>query len=98
MVPLVLYRLYRRFAVRSHEQERWGFRVIGFTTVTGWGVYPLGYLLTLTSLDLNYIHLAFSVADIFNKVGVAVVAYLVGKRLLDERLEEQALMPGHAVA
>jgi len=98
VVPLVLYRLYRRFVARGHEQERWGFRFIGFTTVTSWGVYPLGYLLTLTSLDLNYIHLAFSVADIFNKVGVAIVVYLVGKRLLDERLEEQAVQPGYTVA
>lgn len=98
VVPLVLYRLYQRFAARGHEQERWGFRFIAFTTVTSWGVYPLGYLLTLTNIDLNYIHLSFTVADIFNKAGVAIAAYLVGKRLLDERLSEKAVQPGYAVS
>jgi sensory rhodopsin len=97
VVPFVLYRLYQRFAARGDEQERWGFRFIGFTTVTSWGVYPLGYLLTLTNIDLNYIHLAFSVADIFNKTGVAIVAYLVSKRLLDARLDERKILDGHTV-
>lgn len=97
VVPFGLLGLYRRFAARGDEQERWGFRFIAYTTVTTWGVYPIGYLLTLTSLDLNYIHLAFSLADIFNKVGVAIVAYLVGKRLLDARLDEQKVLDGHYV-
>lgn len=98
VVPFVLYRLYQRFEARGDEQERWGFRFIGFTTVTSWGVYPLGYLLTLTNIDLNYIHLAFSVADIFNKTGVAIVAYLVSKRLLDARLDERKILDGHTVS
>ena len=65
--------------------------------MTTWGVYPIGYMLTLTSIDLNYIHIGFSIADIFNKVGVAIVAYLVGKHLIDERLDEKTVMPGHEV-
>ncbi|RZK13286.1 MAG: hypothetical protein EOO56_27500, partial [Hymenobacter sp.] len=44
----VLYGLYKRFASRGNDLERWGFRVIGYTTVTTWGVYPLGYMLTMT--------------------------------------------------
>ncbi|TVT40716.1 hypothetical protein FNT36_14750 [Hymenobacter setariae] len=97
VVPFVLYGLYKRFGARSHEQERWGFRFMAYTTVTSWGVYPLGYLLTLTSVNLNYIHLAFSLADIFNKTGVAIVAYLVSKRLLDERLDEKKIIDGYSV-
>ena len=97
VVPFVLYGLYKRFAERGNEHERWGFRFMAFTTVTAWGVYPLGYMLTLTSINLNYIHLAFSIADVFNKVGVAIVAYLVGKHIMDERLDEKAIMPGHEV-
>jgi sensory rhodopsin len=97
VVPFILYGLYKRFAARGHEQERWGFRFMAFTTVTSWGVYPLGYLLTLTNIDLNYIHIAFSIADIFNKTGVAIVAYLVSKRLLDERLDEKKILDGYTV-
>jgi sensory rhodopsin len=97
VVPVILYRLYKRFAERGNEHERWGYRFMAFTTVTSWGVYPLGYLLTLTSINLNYIHIAFSVADIFNKTGVAIVAYLVGKHIMDERLDEREVLPGHEV-
>lgn len=46
----------------------------------------------ITRLDLNYIHLSFSVADVFNKVGVTAVAFLAGNRLLnehDERVNER---------
>lgn len=98
VVPFILYSLYKRFAERGNEHERWGFRFMAFTTVTTWGVYPLGYMLTLTNIDLNYIHLSFSIADVFNKVGVAMVAYLVGKRILDERLDEKTVVPGYEVA
>lgn len=97
VVPYVLYQLYKRFEARGKDQERRAFRFIAYTTVTGWGVYPIGYMLTLTSLNLNYIHLAFSIADIFNKVGVAIVAYLVGKDLLDERLDETKVQDGYTV-
>jgi len=95
---VVLYGLYKKFAERANDTERWGFKFIGITTVTTWGVYPLGYMLTMTSIDLNYIHIAFSVFDVFNKVGVSVVAYLVGKRLLDERLNEKKVLDGYATA
>jgi len=54
-------------------------------------------MLTMTNLDLNYIHLAFSVFDIIIKTGVAIIAYLVAKNLLDERLDEKAILPGYQV-
>ena len=97
VVPFTLRGLYRRYAERCNEHERWGFRFLAYTTVTTWGVYPLGYMLTLTTIDLNYIHLSFSIADIFNKVGVAIVAYLVGKHIIDERLDEKKVLDGHEV-
>ena len=97
VVVFVLYGLYKRFASKGNDLERWGFRVIGYSTVTTWGVYPLGYMLTLTNIDLNYVHLAFSIADIINKVGVAIVAYIVAKDLLDERLDEKKVLDGYTV-
>lgn len=97
VVVVVLYGLYKRFAARGNDRERWGFRAIGITTVTTWGVYPLGYMLTLTSIDLNYIHIAFSVFDIINKVGVSLIAYLVSKELLDDRLNEKKILDGYSV-
>jgi len=97
VVLLVLYRLYKRFAARGNDRERWGFRAIGYTTLTTWGVYPIGYMLTLTSIDLNYVHIAFSIFDIINKVGVSLIAYLVAKELLDDRLDEKKILDGYSV-
>ncbi|NML66289.1 bacteriorhodopsin [Hymenobacter sp. RP-2-7] len=99
VVALVaLFGLYKRFRERGSAVENWGFRFIGITAVTTWGVYPLGYMLTMTSIDLNYIHLTFSVFDVFNKVGISVVAYLVGKQMLDERLNEKKVLDGYTTA
>ena len=99
VVALVLLRgLYQRFKERGTERERWGFRFIGITALTTWGVYPLGYLLTMTNIDLNYIHLTFSVFDVFNKVGISVVAYLVAKEALDERLDTRKVLDGYTTA
>ena len=95
---VALYGLYKKFAARANDTERWGFKIIGLSTVTTWGIYPLGYMLTMTSLDLNYIHISFSIFDVINKVGISVVAYLVGKRLLDERLGEKKVLDGYATA
>ena len=93
----LLYGLYKRFAKQGNDLERWGFRLIGYSTVTTWGIYPVGYLLTLTSIDLNYVHLGFSIFDVINKVGVAIIAYTVGKGLLDERLDEKKVLDGYTV-
>jgi len=97
VVVITLYGLYKRFAERGNDTERWGFRAIGYTTLTTWGVYPVGYMLTLTSIDLNYVHIAFSVFDIINKVGVSLIAYLVAKELLDARLNEKKIIDGYTV-
>ncbi len=91
--------LYTRFKERGNDLERWGFRFIGITAVTTWGVYPIGYLLTmLPGFDLNYVHIAFSVFDVFNKVGISVVAYLVAKDLLDQRLDQRKVLDGYTSA
>jgi sensory rhodopsin len=99
VIALVTLRgLYQRFKERGSDLERWGFRFIGITAVTTWGVYPIGYLLTMTSLNLNYVHIAFSVFDVFNKVGISVVAYLVAKDLLDQRLDPRKVLDGYTTA
>ncbi len=57
-------------------------------TVTLWGVYPLGYMAIAFFPDLNpdWVHISFSVADVINKVGVGVVAYIAGSQILQQRI------------
>lgn len=52
----------------------------------------------MTNLNLNWIHISFTVADIVNKVGVAAVTYLATKYLIEERLNEKAVLLGHQIS
>jgi len=97
IIPFILLRLWKRFKDRAKEPERRAYKWMALTTVTTWGVYPVGYLLTMTDLNLNWIHISFTIADVINKVGVAAVVYLAAKKLLEERVPEEAVLPGHQV-
>ncbi|MBW3128587.1 bacteriorhodopsin [Hymenobacter profundi] len=97
VVPFVLYRLWNRFKDQAKPIERKSFKIIALSTVTTWGVYPLGYVLSVLDIDMNWIHLSFSVADIINKVGLSVVVYLAGKTLLDERVPKEATQPAYQI-
>ncbi|QNE40018.1 hypothetical protein F1C16_10835 [Hymenobacter sp. NBH84] len=97
VVPFVLYRLWNRFKDQAKPIERKSFKIIALSTVTTWGVYPLGYVLSVLDIDMNWIHLSFSVADIINKVGLSVVVYLAGKTLLDERVPMEATQPAYQI-
>ncbi|MBO3270652.1 bacteriorhodopsin [Hymenobacter defluvii] len=97
VVPFVLYRLWNRFKDQAKPIERKSFKIIALSTVTTWGVYPLGYVLSVLDTDMNWIHLSFSVADIINKVGLSVVVYLAGKTLLDERVPKEATQPAYQI-
>lgn len=62
VIPIILFRYWRKFAQREHilPEERRAYRLMALTTVTFWGVYPIGYILTVTGMNLNWIHIAFS--------------------------------------
>lgn len=99
IIPIVLYRLYRKFAHQGEHEERLAFRLMALTTVTFWGVYPLGYMATYLFPDMNFnwIHIAFTIADIINKVGVGAIAYMAAKKVLERRVPEDAVMGAHIV-
>lgn len=99
VIPVVLWRLWHRFRAHARPVEQRAFRLMALTTVTTWGVYPIGYILTVfDGFDLNWIHLAFSVADVVNKVGVGTVAYLAAKKLAEQRVPQEATLPYHQVS
>jgi sensory rhodopsin len=82
VIPITLYKFWKQFASRTLPQEQWAFRLMALTTVTFWGVYPIGYILTVLSIDTNWLHIAFSLADLINKVGVGLIAYWAGKNTI----------------
>ncbi len=94
VIPYVLFvRLGPRYGGQSDDESGHAFRLMALTTVTTWGVYPLGYLVPalFPSADLNWVHLAYTVADIVNKVGVGIVAYMAGVEELDRRVPKEAV-------
>ena len=94
VIPYVLFfRLGPRYGGKSDDESGHAFRVMALSTVTLWGVYPLGYLVPalFKHADLNWVHVAFSVADVVNKIGVGVVAYMAGAEELARRVPPEAV-------
>lgn len=99
IIPIILYNLWKRFENRAEPEERSAYKIMALCTVTLWGVYPIGYLLTmLPNFDLNWVHISFTIADILNKVGVGVVAYLAAKSVVEKRVPESAVINAHTIS
>ena len=47
---------------------------------------------------MNWVHIAFTVADLVNKVGVGVVAYLAGAQELERRVPQESVQHARMVA
>ena len=98
-IPVILYRVYQRFASQAEPEERRAYRWLAIATVTTWGVYPLGYMVPtlFPGANLNWLHIVFSVADVYNKVGLGVVAYLAAAKLMEKMVSKEEVLPGRTV-
>ena len=99
IIPILLFQLWKKYKDVVHPLEKNAFRLMALSTVTTWGIYPIGYILsTFQSVDVNYIQIGFSIGDVINKVGLGFIAYITAKRLIEERLPEDSTMKEHIVA
>ncbi|MGI4727176.1 MAG: bacteriorhodopsin [Janthinobacterium lividum] len=98
IVPFILWNFWKRYKDTVQLEERRAFKWLALSTVTTWGVYPIGYMLTMIDgFNLNYIHISFSLFDVINKVGAGAVVYLAAKKVLEKRVPEEATMAAHLV-
>lgn len=98
IVPYVLWSFWKRYKDSVQAEERRAYKWLALSTVTTWGIYPLGYILTtIDGFNLNYIHISFSIFDVINKVGAGAVVYLATKKILEKRVPEDAAMAAHLV-
>jgi sensory rhodopsin len=99
MILYVLFCRLPRFGANAEDEAGYAFRIMRWTTITFWGVYPLGYLASafLTRLDLNWIQIAFTLADLVNTLGVFTVGYLLGAGELERRVPPEAIQPARIV-
>ncbi|WP_116105071.1 bacteriorhodopsin [Lewinella sp. IMCC34191] len=90
-VVYALFRVWKENVPGRQPVEQRAFRYIALTVVTLWGVYPIGYILiAVTGMNPDVLQIAFSVADIINKVGVGIVVYLAGSTMLTQRIDIQS--------
>ena len=90
-VVYALYRVWKEYASQALPIERRAFRYMAATVVTFWGVYPIGYILiAVTGIDPDLLQVAYSIADVINKVGLGIIVYLVGSSILTSRIDVES--------
>ncbi|RYE25820.1 MAG: hypothetical protein EOP42_21170 [Sphingobacteriaceae bacterium] len=98
VVPYILWTFWKRYKDTVQPEERTAYKWLALSTVTTWGVYPIGYILTtIDGFNLNYVHISFSIFDVINKVGAGALVYLTAKTILEKRVPEDATMDAHLV-
>ncbi len=100
VIPVTLLYIYRNYGREAHAWERRAYRILALATVITRGVYPLGYLVPalLPELSFNWLHIAFNVADVLNKVGAGVVIYVGAASVLEDRVPKDATQEAWEVA
>ena len=101
VIPYLLFcKLGPKYGGGTDDESGRVFRVMALSTVTTWGIYPLGYLVPalFPHADMNWVHLAYTVADIVNKIGVAVVAYMAAAEELARRVPPEAVQSARITA
>ncbi|MVM35848.1 hypothetical protein GO755_37880 [Spirosoma sp. HMF4905] len=71
-ILFTLYRLWKEVGGKAHP----AFRLAALVIASVWGIYFIGYFLTLAPVDFNWIHLAFTIADVVSLIGIGMVVYL----------------------
>ena len=98
-----------KLAETQPEPIRNGIKKMNNYLLTLWGVYPIVYIAEAVSathpeLNMDWFNVLSSVADVVNKVGFAITAYLAVKALSgddqksEERLPESAAQASEGVA
>lgn len=99
LIPLTLLYIYRRAKEGAHTRERKTFTIPALAKVTTWGVYLLGYPVpALPEVPFNLIHIAFSGADVVNKVGAGVIIYIGAARVLEDRVPKDKVQDAREIA
>ncbi|CAN5501070.1 hypothetical protein BH09BAC4_BH09BAC4_18120 [soil metagenome] len=75
MMLLTLYRLWKQFGDQIPPSQQRTYQQIALTIATFWGVYILGYLLTVVDIDFNWIHSAYTIGDLIIYVGIGLLVY-----------------------
>ncbi len=85
-----LYTTVKELAKTAEPEEQWAVKIMSLFVITGWGIYPIGYMIPslFPQLDLNIVHAVYNLGDQINKIGPGIVIYIAGSQLLARRQRE----------
>jgi sensory rhodopsin len=88
IIMVVLGLAMRELPESMHKETRRTITMMSTLVLIGWLVYPVGYLAPSFGLDADVRELVYNVADVVNKVGLGMVVYFGGRRLLKAQEED----------
>jgi bacteriorhodopsin len=85
-----LFTTVKEMAKTAEPEEQWAVKWMSIFVITGWGIYPIGYMIPsfFPTLDLNIVHAVYNLGDQINKIGPGIIVYLAGAALLARRQKE----------
>ncbi|WP_020605100.1 bacteriorhodopsin [Spirosoma spitsbergense] len=66
--------LYRRWKASGQAQGH--FRTMALLFVGSWGIYLLGYGLTVLPIDFNWLHITYTITDVTSQIGIGLISYV----------------------
>jgi sensory rhodopsin len=89
-IVYLLYTKVKEMAKTAEPEEQWAVKWMSLFVITGWGIYPIGYMIPsfFPTLDLNIVHAVYNLGDQINKIGPGIIVYLAGAALLARRQKE----------
>lgn len=94
----VLAMAMRELPESMHEETRRTITAMSTLVLLGWLVYPVGYLAPSFGLDADLRELIYNISDVINKVGLGMIVYFGGRRLLKAQLQSNDAAPVNAAA
>jgi len=89
-IVYLLFTTVKELAKTAEPEEQWAVKIMSLFVITGWGIYPIGYMIPslFPQLDLNIVHAVYNLGDQINKIGPGIVIYIAGSQLLARRHRE----------
>ncbi len=86
-IVYIIFTTVRNMAKDAEPEEQWAYKVMAIFIVTGWGIYPIGYMIPalFPQFDLNIVHIVYNIGDQINKIAPGIVVYMAGRQLLERR-------------
>jgi len=73
IVVYTLLPIWKQLVSEARPDLVYTYRLIAYALGFFGVVYPLGYLLTCIDIDFNWIHIAYTIADVSSKIGIGLI-------------------------